>query len=49
MFVKDIAIFGADGFGKEVACLLKTINERQLQPEWIKINKYANKSLFTGF
>lgn len=25
--MKDIAIFGAGGFGKEVACLIKTLNE----------------------
>ena len=27
--MKDIAIFGAGGFGKEVACLIKMINERK--------------------
>ena len=26
--MKDIAIFGAGGFGREVACLINSINER---------------------
>ena len=30
--MKDIAIFGAGGFGKEVACLIKRINEET--PQW---------------
>lgn len=29
--MKDIAIYGAGGFGREVACLLKKINEKELQ------------------
>ena len=28
--MKDIAIYGAGGFGKEVACLVKRINEKEL-------------------
>ena len=32
MRMKDIAIFGAGGFGKEVACLIKQINE--VKPQW---------------
>lgn len=28
--MKDIAIFGAGGFGREVACLIKRINEKEL-------------------
>lgn len=27
LYMKDIAVFGAGGFGKEVACLIKKINE----------------------
>ena len=27
--MKDIAIFGAGGFGREVACLIKRINKQQ--------------------
>lgn len=30
--MKDIAIFGAGGFGKEIACLIKMINEKE--PIW---------------
>lgn len=30
--MKDIAIYGAGGFGREVACLLKRINEKE--PTW---------------
>ena len=30
--MKDIAIFGAGGFGKEVACLINQINE--VDPQW---------------
>ncbi|MDN3658880.1 acetyltransferase [Ferruginibacter paludis] len=30
--MKDIAIYGAGGFGREIACLIKAINE--LQPQW---------------
>lgn len=32
MSMKDIAIYGAGGFGKEVACLIKRINEKE--PTW---------------
>ena len=30
--MKDIAIYGAGGFGREVACLLRRINEQA--PKW---------------
>ena len=30
--MKDIAIYGAGGFGKEVACLINRINEKD--PSW---------------
>lgn len=32
--MKDIAIFGAGGFGREVACLIKRINESGKEPRW---------------
>lgn len=32
--VKDIAIYGAGGFGREVACLIRMINESKETPEW---------------
>lgn len=30
--MKDLAIFGAGGFGKEIACLIKQIND--IKPQW---------------
>ena len=36
--VKDIAIFGAGGFGREVACLLRKINA--VEPTWNFIGFY---------
>lgn len=32
--MKDIAIYGAGGFGREVACLLNIINQSKPEPEW---------------
>lgn len=32
--MKDIAIYGAGGFGKEVACLIQRINDASSEPEW---------------
>ena len=32
--MKDIAIYGAGGFGREVACLLNIINRSKPEPEW---------------
>lgn len=32
--MKDIAIFGAGGFGREVACLIRLINESHPEPIW---------------
>ena len=32
--MKDIAIFGAGGFGREVACLIRVINESLEEPRW---------------
>lgn len=32
--MKDIAIYGAGGFGREVACVIKKINEASEQPVW---------------
>lgn len=32
--MKDIAIYGAGGFGKEIACLLSHINESTSSPVW---------------
>lgn len=32
--MKDIAIYGAGGFGREIACLIKIINESREEPLW---------------
>lgn len=32
--MKDIAIYGAGGFGREVACLIRIINESLDEPRW---------------
>ena len=32
--MKDIAVFGAGGFGREVACLIRLINESLDEPKW---------------
>lgn len=32
--MKDIAIYGAGGFGREVACLIRIINESLKEPRW---------------
>lgn len=32
--MREIAIFGAGGFGREVACLIRMINESRQEPEW---------------
>jgi sugar O-acyltransferase (sialic acid O-acetyltransferase NeuD family) len=32
--IKDIAIFGAGGFGKEVACLINLLNHRNPNEQW---------------
>ena len=32
--MKDIAVFGAGGFGREVACLIRIINDSLEKPKW---------------
>ena len=32
--MKDIAIYGAGGFGREIACLIRIINESEKEPVW---------------
>lgn len=32
--MKDIVIYGAGGFGREIACLIKRINDAQEKPIW---------------
>lgn len=39
---KDIAIYGAGGFGKEIACIIKAINE--IHPTWNFIGYFDDNS-----
>lgn len=44
--MKDIAIFGAGGFGREVACLIKRINEKE--PTWNFIGFFDDNAELKG-
>lgn len=44
--MKDIAIYGAGGFGKEVACLIDRINEKK--PTWNLIGFFDDDPALTG-
>ena len=44
--MKDIAIYGAGGFGKEVACLIKRINEKE--PTWNLIGFFDDNPALKG-
>jgi sugar O-acyltransferase (sialic acid O-acetyltransferase NeuD family) len=44
--MKDIAIFGAGGFGREVACLIKLINKEN--PTWNLIGFYDDNPSLQG-
>lgn len=44
--MKDIAIYGAGGFGKEVACLINKINEQQ--PTWNLIGFFDDNPSVKG-
>lgn len=44
--MKDIAIFGAGGFGREVACLIKRINEKT--PTWNLIGFFDDDPKLKG-
>lgn len=44
--MKDIAIFGAGGFGREVACLIKQINKKS--PEWNLIGFFDDNPTLLG-
>ena len=46
MSMKDIAIYGAGGFGKEVACLIKRINEKE--PTWNLIGFFDDNAALKG-
>ena len=44
--MKDIAILGAGGFGREVACLIKRINEKE--PTWNFIGFFEDNEVLKG-
>lgn len=46
--MKDIAIFGAGGFGREVACLIRRINEASDQPQWHFVGFYDDNASLAG-
>lgn len=46
--MKDIAIFGAGGFGREVACLIRMINESKDAPEWNFIGFFDDNPSLKG-
>lgn len=43
--MKDIAIYGAGGFGKEVACLINRINKSQPEQQWRLIGFFDDEKL----
>jgi len=46
--MKDIAIFGAGGFGREVACLIRRINEYTSEPVWNLIGFFDDNEKLHG-
>ncbi|MDY4568968.1 MAG: NeuD/PglB/VioB family sugar acetyltransferase [Alloprevotella sp.] len=46
--MKDIAIFGAGGFGREVACLIRLINEKLEEPQWNLIGFFDDNEALKG-
>lgn len=46
--MKDIAIFGAGGFGREIACMIRRINEASEEPQWNFIGFYDDNPALAG-
>ena len=46
--MKDIALFGAGGFGREVACLIRLINESLNEPRWNLIGFFDDNADLKG-
>lgn len=46
--MKDIAIYGAGGLGREIACLIRMINESKETPEWNFIGFFDDNSSLKG-
>lgn len=46
--MKDIAVYGAGGFGREVACLVSIINESLPKPRWNFIGFFDDNDTLKG-
>ena len=46
--MKDIAIFGAGGLGREIACLIRLINENEKNPQWNMIGFFDDNLSLKG-
>lgn len=46
--MKDIAIYGAGGFGREVACLINIINKSGSEPQWNLIGFFDDDTKLKG-
>lgn len=46
--MKDIAVYGAGGFGREVACLVRIINESLPKPRWNFIGFFDDNDALKG-
>ncbi len=46
--MKDIAIYGAGGFGREVACLINIINNSGSEPQWNIIGFFDDDTKLKG-
>ena len=46
--IRDIAVFGAGGFGREVACLIRIINESLDVPRWNFIGFFDDNESLKG-
>ena len=46
--MKDIAVYGAGGFGREVACLIRIINESLPEPRWNLIGFFDDNDTLKG-
>lgn len=46
--MKDIAVFGAGGFGREVACLIQIINDSLDEPKWNFIGFFDDNAELKG-
>lgn len=46
--MKDIAVFGAGGFGREIACLIRLVNESLEKPKWNFIGFFDDNAELKG-